>query len=106
MEAYLRNVYYNLFFAKDGEKFNPLSLVANNDVTDLYELGPWMTIIGDYRKGMINERYGLSFLEFIKLPKYIADLIMLDATLETKSQSQQADNMKREQERKEKDMKL
>lgn len=106
-EAYKRSLYYNLFVndeSAEAEAFDPMQVVKINDVEHLHELGQTATLISDYRKWMINERYGLSFTEWATLPKFIADQICEDSRLETESTAERVKEIEREEERKARQM--
>lgn len=106
-EAFKRSLYYNTFVNEEEAEargFDPMQVVTVNDVEHLHELGPMATLIAEYRKWMINERYGLSFNEWSELPKFIADQIVFDSRLETEQANERLKEIEREEDRKAKKM--
>lgn len=97
-------MYYNWFINDENSEFDPMSIVVENATEHLHELGPTASLISEYRKWQIMERYGLSFTAWCDLPKYLADMICEDSKRETRATERKIEDIKREEERKAKEM--
>lgn len=89
---FLRSMYHNTFIDKtpEGKDTSPMDVVLVNNTVDLPELGPTATLISEYRKLSIMERYGLSLTEWWNLDMGVHELINMDSRRETKAQAAKA----------------
>lgn len=76
-------MYVDVFGIADlDDEENPYALVACSPVDGLHHLGPVYSRIRDFRLYGINERYNVSLVEFLNLPRHIGDRIIEDAKID------------------------
>ena len=67
-------------YAKEQEV---MDLVLLNDTEDLKQLSYLSSLIRSFRTSMLAERFGLSIKEWLDMPKYLADIIREDSSMES-----------------------
>ena len=76
-ERLMQETYADIFkTANLDDESRPFALSEVNNVDGLHELGPVYTRIRHFRLYNVHERYGISLIEFLHMPRHISDMIL------------------------------
>lgn len=77
VERLMQETYADIFkTANLDDDEHPYALSEVSHVDGLHELGPVYTRIRQFRLYNIHERYGISLIEFLHMPRHISDMIL------------------------------
>lgn len=73
----MREMYNSIFDIVDfDDEDRPYSIVEIGPKDGFNKLSPTYARIREYRIYSINERYGVSLLEFLEMPRHITDMLI------------------------------
>ncbi len=89
----LRELYDETFNIQRHDETNPdlLSLVAMSPRENIYEYSAYYNAIRRYRILRVNEKFGLSLIEYMELPRDVVELISKILEAEIKASPQPKD---------------
>ena len=72
LDIVLRELYETTYELTDlDNEMEPLAIIKQNDIKEgLWELGPRAILMREYHIYRVHEHFGLSWLEFIQLPRH------------------------------------
>lgn len=104
IHMYMRSLYHRLFISGTGEyakEQEVMDLVLLNDTEDLKQLSYLSSLIRGFRTSMLAERFGLSIKEWLDMPKYLADVIREDSSMESAQEAERIKQAERDQKKEE-----